>query len=126
MIRAATEKDIDDIFDARLSCAVNKKTIAANIEKIRIVELDGFKMGALILVSGSDCEIHILCPRISVRKSRDMCLFLLGRMRDEGFSDAYTSVDIGHKKAYNLAIKLGFNPVATEGGITTLKRCLWA
>lgn len=126
MIRAATEKDMDDIFDAGLSSKVNKKTIVASIEKIRIVELDGFKMGALILVSGNDCEIHILCPRISVRKSREMCLFLLGWMKDEGFLAAYTSVDIGHKKAYNLAIKLGFNPVSTERGITTLKRCLWA
>ena len=126
MIRSATEEDINDIFDERLSAVVNKKTIISNIDKMSVVEIGVFKMGALILVSGSDCEIHILCPRRSVKKSREMCQFVLDHMRSEGFLSAYTSVDIKRKTAYNLAIKLGFEPVTVVDGMATLKRCLWA
>lgn len=123
MIRECTDRDLVDIMDERNAAAIGKEKITPM--DLVIIDEGEHKMGAFILENGTDCEIHLLCPKRSAIRSRALCNELIEHMRAEGFKRIYTTVGDPYKKAYNLAIKLGFSPIERSSGHTIFVRYLW-
>lgn len=122
MIRSATKGDIIDIMDDRLQEVVSVEIVMDRIDDLVVIEIDGFKMAAIVYEKYPDCEIHILCPKMSVRYSRNLCNELIQFLSSLGYSNVITSVQDGYKKAFNLALKLGFIVSGRAGDSTILTR----
>lgn len=71
-------------------------------------------MCALVYKDGHEAEVHPVIPRESALKSREMCLELLHHLAENGVENVYTCIINEHKKAINLAKKLGFVEVKPD------------
>lgn len=108
MIREATKEDI-------LECA----RPGIELEKhdpcdFLAVEIDGAKMVAFILADYPVAEIHIMCPRRHVRKSREMCAEVENWLILCGFKVLKLKIGHQYKTAHNLALKLGYSVIGSD------------
>lgn len=114
MIRPATKGDILRCFDKGVIAATGVSPESVDSDNFLAVEIDGFVMCALVYRDESDAEVHPVIPRESALKSREMCLELLHHLAENGAENVYTCITNEHKKAINLAKKLGFVEVKTD------------
>lgn len=111
MIRAATAADIERTFDRHIKANTGLEISALDPDKFVTVEQEGFMLCALIYVNGLDAEVHIMCPRDSALKSRDLCLEIIDYLAAGGIKTIYTSSTGANRRADNLARKLGFKEI---------------
>lgn len=65
-------------------------------------------LATLKSVGGGVAEVHISCPKSSVKQSRLMCFEFLAFIKSLGFIMVKTDATNEHKTAQNMLKKLGF------------------
>lgn len=104
MIRWATPDELAQIMATR-------SMVAPYAENTVIVEQDGCKMLAAYEFSGDGVEVHIcISPKDAIR-SRELAKELMQVYKGIGCKYIETSITAGHRKADNMAVKLGFKLV---------------
>jgi hypothetical protein len=107
VIRDATQEDLAHCLDAGM--AKNTGIQLSDIDKPMIcVELDGYRMCALVYTLDGDAEVHPITPRVSAIKSRDLARELIKYLGTIGIKRIYTTIAPDFKRVENLARKLGF------------------
>lgn len=116
MIRDATQEDLANCLDAGMV----KNTGVKYIDKPMIcIELDGYRMCALVYTLDSDAEVHLITPKVSAIKSRDLAMELIKYLGSIGIKRIFTTIAPEFKRVENLARKLGFEK--TGGEVWVLK-----
>jgi len=105
VIREATPEDVAHCLDAGMV----KNTGVKYIDKPMLcVELDGYRMCALVYTLDSDAEVHPITPKVSAIKSRDLARELIKYLGAIGIKRIFTTIAPEFKRVENLARKLGF------------------
>lgn len=122
MIRVSSRQDIIDCCDERVLGKIDPYT----------VKLDGFitvshwhhKGIFYVLYDGDNAEIHTIIPVKSIGYSRLMATEMIYHLRFNGVRELFTIVLNEYKKAYNMALKLGFEVYDDQGHQTVFRRVL--
>lgn len=111
MIRSATQADIARCFDERIAAYTGLKVTDLDPAKFVAVEQDGYMMCALIYTKDTDAEVHLISPRESALKSRDLCREIINLLSATGIKTIYTTSTGKNRRADNLAKRLGFTEI---------------
>lgn len=113
MIRDATPEDLAHCLDAGM--VKNTGLQPKDIDKPMLcIEQDGYRMCALVYTLGVEAEVHLMSPKVSAIKSRDLAKELIKYLGDIGIKRIYTTIGPQFKRAENLAKKLGFERVGGD------------
>ena len=113
MIRDATPDDLAHCLDAGM--VKNTGVQLKDIDKPMLcIEQDGYRMCALVYTLGADAEVHLMSPKVSAIKSRDLAKELIKYLDNIGIQRIYTTIGPQFKRAENLAKKLGFENIGGE------------
>lgn len=111
MIRKSTREDVLRCFDRNIEANTGLKVTDLDHSKFWTVEQDGAMLCALIYEHGTDAEVHLMCPRESALKSRDLCREIIQTLAASGIKTIYTTSTGQNRRADNLALKLGFKEI---------------
>lgn len=111
MIRHANREDIVRCFDKYIEAYTGLKVTDLDPTKFVAVEQDGYMMCALIYTKDTDAEVHLICPRASALKSRDLCREIINMLSATGIKTIYTTSTGKNRRADNLARRLGFTEI---------------
>lgn len=114
MIRQATKADIVRCLDEHIASYTGLNVTDIDHNQFLAVEQDGAILCALIYTKCTDAEVHLMCPRASALKSRDLCREIIGYLAATGIKTIYTSSTGINRRADNLAKRLGFTEI-TKG-----------
>jgi hypothetical protein len=78
------------------------------------IELDEYRMCALVYTLGTDAEGHVMSPKVSAIKSRDLAKELIKYLGIIGIKRIFTTIGPQFRRAENLAKKLGFENIGGE------------
>lgn len=122
MIRRSTRQDIIDCCDDHVAGKIDPYTV--DISNFTTVEHNDHKSIFLVLFDGNEAEIHTICPKKSLLYCRLMSTEMIYFLRRVGVTNLYTIVLKEYKKAYNMALKLGFEVYDDQGHQTFFRRVL--
>lgn len=94
--------------------------------KAFIVELGAYSMLVVVCeLSDVDCEVHIVCPKDYIVKSRELAQLGMLELSEMGYANAYTAIEQGkYKSAHNFAKRIGFEQVGCYNEHMIYKRIL--
>jgi len=103
MIRLATALDVAGYLSER-----NLPAVSANASCYVVSHDNSSMLASLRSLGGGVAEVHICCPKSSVRSSRAMCIEFLLFVKSMGFLMVKTDATNQYRTAQNMLIKLGF------------------
>jgi hypothetical protein len=113
VIREATHEDIAHCLDAGM--VKNTGLQIKDIDKPMLcIEQDGYRMCALVYTLGFDAEVHLISPKASAIRSRQLAKELIKYLGNIGIKRIYTTIGPQFKRAKNLAKKLGFENIGGD------------
>lgn len=120
-MRPAAREEIDRyLASRRLSFGGDIKA------KAFIVELGAYSMLVVVCdLSDVECEVHIVCPKDYVIKSRELAQLGFIELSEMGYKTAYTAIKPNeHKTAHNFCKRIGFEQVGCYNEHMIYKRIL--
>jgi len=114
MIAAATDQDLDFCFDQRAEENTGLKRCDLKCSDFIVCRQGDHCLLAHLIEIGLGVEVHIICPRSSSIKSRELALEIICYLKFLGYVSAFTSITKRFKRAHNMALKLGFVEVFTS------------
>jgi len=108
VIREATKDDIIRCLDKHIAGHTGLNVTDIDHSKLVAVEQGDAILCALIYTNDTDAEVHLMCPRSSALKSRDLCREIISYLAAIGIKTIYTSSTGINRRADNLAKRLGF------------------
>ena len=113
MIRDATTEDLAHCLDSGM--VKNTGLHLKDIDKPMLcIEQDGYRMCALVYTLGAEAEVHLVSPKVSAIRSRDLAKELIKHLGNIGITRIFTTIGPQFKRAENLAKKLGFEKLGGE------------
>ena len=103
MIRPAEQLEIAYYMSQR-----GMPSMATNVSCYVVEQGDSSMLAILKSAGGGVAEVHISCPKHSVKMSRSMRVELLIFVKSMGFIMAKTDATDEHRAAQNMLMKLGF------------------
>jgi len=107
MIRKANREDIFRCMDERSIKNAGFMPNDVNGFDFIVCEQDRCAMLAYVIGQGASAEVHIICPKDSIIRSRSMCSELMSYLRFLGFFYVTTRILNEYKTAHNMVRKLG-------------------
>jgi hypothetical protein len=89
-----------------------------------MVEQSPYSMAFTLLIDGDDAEVHIVCPKEFVIRSRLMAQEIMQHCKSLGVKTLTTCAGVEYKTAKNMALRLGFDFVGCYNEINVFKRVL--
>ena len=120
-MRPATRQEIDRYLKSRcLNFDGEPKA------KAYIVESGAYSMLVCVCdLEPAKCEVHIVCPKDFVIKSRELAQLGMQSLKEMGYIEVYTAIKPDwHKKSHNFARRIGFEQVGCYNDHTIYKRVL--
>lgn len=111
MIRQATQADIVRCLDEHIASYTGLNVSDIDHNKFLAIEQDDYILCALIYTNETEAEVHLMCPRASALKSRDLCREIINYLAATGIKTIYTSSTGINRRADNLAKRLGFTEI---------------
>lgn len=120
-MRPATREEIDRYLASRGMNFQGKPKA-----KAYVIEIGAYSMLVVVCdLSDVECEVHILCPKDYVIKSRELAQLGFIELSEMGYSTAYTAIKPNeHKTAHNFVKRLGFEQVGCYNEHMIYKRIL--
>ena len=119
MIRQATQADIVRCLDEHIAGYTGLNVSDIDHNKFLAVEQGGYILCALIYTNETEAEVHLMCPRSSALKSRDLCREIINMLSATGIKTIYTTSTGKNRRADNLAKRLGFTEI--KAGVYALE-----
>lgn len=120
-MRSATREEIDRYLASRgMSFDGDIKA------KAFIIEIGAYSMLVVVIdLSDDECEVHIVCPKDYIVKSRELAQLGMLELSEMGYANAYTAIEQGkYKSAHNFAKRIGFEQVGCYNEQIVYKRVL--
>lgn len=120
-MRPATREEIDRYLASRgMSFDSEPKA------KAYVIESGAYSMLVVVCdLSDVDCEVHIVCPKDYIVKSRELAQLGMLELSEMGYANAYTAIEQGkYKSAHNFAKRIGFERVGCYNEQIVYKRVL--
>ena len=94
--------------------------------KAYVIEIGVYSMLVVVCdLSDVECEVHIVCPKDYVIKSRELAQLGFLELSEMGYSTAYTAIKSNeHKTAHNFVRRIGFEQVGCYNEHIVYKRGL--
>lgn len=94
--------------------------------KAYIVEIGAYSMLLIVIdLPDNECEVHIVCPKDYVVKSRELAQLGFIELSEVGYKTAYTAIEPDkHKSAHNFCRRIGFEQAGCYNGHMIYKRIL--
>lgn len=94
--------------------------------KAFIIEIGAYSMLLVVIdLSADECEVHIVCPKDYVIKSRELAQLGFLELSEMGYKTAYTAIELDrHKAAHNFCKRIGFEQVGCYNEHMIYKRVL--
>jgi hypothetical protein len=89
-----------------------------------MVEQMPYSMAFTLLIDGDDAEVHIICPKEFVVRSRLMAQEIIEHCKSLGVKELTTCAGVEYKTAKNMALRLGFDFVGCYNDMNVFKRVL--
>lgn len=120
-MRPATREEIDRYLASRGMSFEGKPKA-----KAYIIEIGAYSMLVVVCdLSDVECEVHIVCPKDYVIKSRELAQLGFLELSEMGYSTAYTAIKPNeHKTAHNFVRRIGFEQVGCYNEHIVYKRTL--
>lgn len=89
-----------------------------------IVEQSPYAMAFTLFIEGDDAEVHIICPKEYVVRSRLMAQEIMAYCKWQGVKTLTTCAGVEYKAAKNMALRLGFDFVGCYNDMNVFERVL--
>lgn len=120
-MRLATRQEIDRYLESRcLNFGGEPKA------KAYIVESGAYSMLVCVCdLEPAKCEVHIVCPKDFVIKSRELAQLGIQSLKEMGYLELYTAIKPDENVvAHNFCKRIGFEDVGCYNGYIAYKRVL--
>ena len=120
-MRPATRQEIDRYLESRrLNFDGEPKA------KAYVVESGVYSMLVVVCeLEPTKCEVHIVCPKDFVAKSRELAQLGMQSLKEMGYLELYTAIKPDeHKTSHNFCKRIGFEQVGCYNEHMIYKRVL--